>query len=626
MEKWFVAMKKADFNGIAEKYQISPIIARLMRNRDVIGDEAIDFYLNGTVEDLYDGLLMKDMDRAVDILKEKIEEGKKIRVIGDYDIDGVNATYILQRGLAGLGADVDTDIPDRIKDGYGLNQMLIDRALEDDVDTIITCDNGIAAMNEIAYGKENGMTIVVTDHHEVPYLEENGEKKYLLPPADAVVDPHRADCEYPFKGLCGAAVAYKLVEVLYRVSGKSEQEVEHLQESLMENVAIATIGDVMDLVGENRVFVKKGLELLKTTKNEGLHALMQCTGVDTANLNTYHIGFVIGPCINAGGRLDTAKRALELLNASNRREAVTLAADLKELNDSRKEMTEEGVEEAVRQIESSSWKDDQVLVVYLPECHESIAGIIAGRIKERYYRPTFVLTKGETGVKGSGRSIEAYDMFAEMSRCRELFTKFGGHKLAAGLSLEEEKVEVFRKRINELADLTEEDLQMKVSIDMRLPFPYINEELIHELKILEPFGKGNGKPLFAESKLRVIQPRIFGKNRNVLKCRLEDQQGNQMEAVYFGEVEDCLQQMEKKQIMSFTYYPTVNEYMGKRTIQLTIVNYQYIISKKPYKLLKMKQNRKFLFEKGKNSDILNHINCSELRRFVSKMHSSDMPY
>lgn len=574
MEKWFVTMKKADFNGIAEKYQISPIIARLMRNRDVIGDEAIDFYLNGTVEDLYDGLLMKDMDRAVDILKEKIEEGKKIRVIGDYDIDGVNATYILQQGLAGLGADVDTDIPDRIKDGYGLNQMLIDRALEDDVDTIVTCDNGIAAMSEIAYGKENGMTIVVTDHHEVPYLEENGKKKYLLPPADAVVDPHRADCEYPFKGLCGAAVAYKLVEVLYRVSGKSEQEVEHLQDNLMENVAIATIGDVMDLVGENRVFVKKGLELLKTTKNEGFHALMQCTGVDTANLNTYHIGFVLGPCINAGGRLDTAKRALELLNASNRREAVTLAADLKELNDSRKEMTEEGVEEAVRQIESSSWKDDQVLVVYLPECHESIAGIIAGRIKERYYRPTFVLTRGETGVKGSGRSIEAYDMFAEMSRCRELFTKFGGHKLAAGLSLEEENVEVFRKRINELADLTEDDLQMKVSIDMRLPFPYINEELIHELKILEPFGKGNGKPLFAESKLRVIQPRIFGKNRNVLKCRLEDQQGNQMEAVYFGEVEDCLQQMEKKQIMSFTYYPSINEYMGRRTIQLTIVNYQ----------------------------------------------------
>ena len=574
MGKWVVCAKRADFQKISQEFGIDPVIARLIRNRDVEGTENIRSYLYGTLKELPSPWLLKDMDKAVEILQEKIKEHRKIRIIGDYDIDGVTSTCILLKGFQRLGADADTYIPDRIKDGYGLNQMLIDRALEDDVDTIVTCDNGIAAMSEIAYGKENGMTIVVTDHHEVPYLEENGKKKYLLPPADVVVDPHRADCEYPFKGLCGAAVAYKLVEVLYRVSGKSEQEVEHLQDNLMENVAIATIGDVMDLVGENRVFVKKGLELLKTTKNEGLHALMQCTGVDTANLNTYHIGFVLGPCINAGGRLDTAKRALELLNASNRREAVTLAADLKELNDSRKEMTEEGVEEAVRQIESSSWKDDQVLVVYLPKCHESIAGIIAGRIKERYYRPTFVLTRGETGVKGSGRSIEAYDMFAEMSRCRELFTKFGGHKLAAGLSLEEENVEVFRKRINELADLTEDDLQMKVSIDMRLPFPYINEELIHELKILEPFGKGNGKPLFAESKLRVIQPRIFGKNRNVLKCRLEDQQGNQMEAVYFGEVEDCLQQMEKKQIMSFTYYPSINEYMGRRTIQLTIVNYQ----------------------------------------------------
>lgn len=567
-------MKKADFNEIAEKYHISPIIARLMRNRDVIGDEAIDFYLNGTVDDLYDGMQMKDMDRAVELLEQKIREGKKIRVIGDYDIDGVNATYILQKGLSGLGAEVDTDIPDRIKDGYGLNQMLIDRALADEVDTILTCDNGIAAKNEIAYGKEHEMTVIVTDHHEVPYLEENGEKTYLLPPADAVVDPHRADCMYPFKGLCGAAVAYKLVEALYRQMGHPQNEIEALQNSLMENVAIATIGDVMDLVGENRVFVKKGLELLKETKNEGLRALIQCTGVDRANLNTYHIGFVIGPCINASGRLDTAKRALDLLNAPNRREAVVLAEDLKALNDSRKEMTEEGVEKAIRQIETSPWKDDPVLVIYLPDCHESIAGIIAGRIKERYYRPTFVLTRGEEGVKGSGRSIESYDMFAQMSRCRELFTKFGGHKLAAGLSLEEKNVEVFRKRINELAELTEENLQMKVSIDMRLPFPYINEALIQELKILEPFGKGNVKPLFAESQLRVIQPRIFGKNRNVLKCRLEDAKGNQMEAVYFGEVEDCLRQMEQKQVMSFTYYPTINEYMGRRTIQLTIVNYQ----------------------------------------------------
>lgn len=570
MEKWFLTMKKADFNSIARKYHISPITARLIRNRDVIGDEAIDFYLNGTIADLYDGMLMQDMDKAVEILAEKIDEEKQIRIIGDYDIDGVNATYILQEGLSGLGAHVDTDIPDRIKDGYGLNIDLINRALDDGVDTIITCDNGITAADEIAYGKKNGLTVIVTDHHEVPYVEMNGEKEYLLPMADAVVDPHRADCGYPFKGLCGAAVAYKLVEALYNVMQRDPEDVDYL----MENVAIATVGDVMDLTGENRIFVKQGLEMLKRTKNQGLKALIECTGIDVERLSAYHIGFVLGPCINASGRLDTAKRALELLNAKTRREAVMLAEDLKALNDSRKEMTEKGVEEAVQMIESTSLKDDKVLVVYLPDCHESIAGIIAGRIKERYYRPTFVLTKAEEGVKGSGRSIESYDMFAQMCRCRALFTKFGGHKLAAGLSLEEGNVERFRETINDLADLTEEDLQMKVSIDMLLPFPYITEQLIGELQLLEPFGKGNTKPLFAERNLRVISPRIFGKNRNVLKCRLEDASGNQMEAVYFGDVEACLKAMEEKQIMSFTYYPSVNEYMGRRTLQLTIVNYQ----------------------------------------------------
>ena len=570
MEKWFLTMKKADFSGIARKYNISPITARLIRNRDVIGDEAIDFYLNGTIADLYDGMLMQDMDKAVEILAEKIEEEKQIRIIGDYDIDGVNATYILQEGLSGLGAHVDTDIPDRIKDGYGLDIDLIDRALDDGVDTIITCDNGIAAADEIAYGKENGLTVIVTDHHEVPYVEMNGEKEYMLPRADAVVDPHRPDCEYPFKGLCGAAVAYKLIEALYNVKQRDPEDMDYL----MENVAIATVGDVMDLTGENRIFVKQGLEMLKRTKNQGLKALIECTGIDTERLNTYHIGFVLGPCINASGRLDTAKRALELLNARTRREAVMLAEDLKALNDSRKEMTEKGVEEAVQMIESTSLKDDKVLVVFLPDCHESIAGIIAGRIKERYYRPAFVLTKAEEGVKGSGRSIESYDMFAQMCRCRALFTKFGGHKLAAGLSLEEGNVERFRQTINALADLTEEDLQMKVSIDMLLPFPYITEQLIKELELLEPFGKGNTKPLFAERNLRVISPRIFGKNRNVLKCRLEDAAGNQMEAVYFGDVEACLKAMEEKHVMSFTYYPSVNEYMGRRTLQLTIVNYQ----------------------------------------------------
>ena len=570
MQRWFITMKKADFNRIGEKYHISPIVARLIRNRDIIGDDAIDFYLNGTIADLYDGMLMKDMDCAVEILAEKIREEMRIRVIGDYDIDGVNATYILQEGLSGLGADVDTDIPDRIKDGYGLNRMLIDRAIDDGVDTIVTCDNGIAAAEEIAYAKENGLTVVVTDHHEVPYIEMDGEKEYILPKADAVVDPHRPDCGYPFKGLCGAAVAYKLVEALYNVMQRDPEDVDYL----MENVAIATVGDVMDLIGENRIFVKQGLEMLKRTQNPGLKALIECTGIDVDRLNAYHIGFVIGPCINASGRLDTAKRALELLNARTRRDAVMLAEDLKALNDSRKEMTERGVAEAINLIETTSLKDDRVLVVYLPDCHESIAGIIAGRIRERYYRPVFVLTKAEEGVKGSGRSIEAYDMFAQMCRCRALFTKFGGHKLAAGLSLEEGNVQRFRETINALCDLTEEDLQEKVSIDMQLPFPYITEQLVQELELLEPFGKGNPKPLFAGKDLRVISPRIFGKNRNVLKCRLEDTQGNQMEAVYFGDVEKCLKTMEEKKVMAFTYYPSVNEYMGRRTMQVTIVDYQ----------------------------------------------------
>lgn len=569
MEKWFVTMKKADFQSIGEKYHISPILARLIRNRDVVGDEAIDFYLNGTIADLYDGMLMKDMDRAVEILAEKIREGAAIRVIGDYDIDGVNATYILQEGLTQLGAKIDTDIPDRIKDGYGLNRQLIDRAIEDGIDTIITCDNGIAASDEILYGKENGLTIIVTDHHEIPFLDAGGEKEYLIPQADAVVDPHRPDCEYPFKGLCGAAVAYKVVEALCEVLQKDVDDVDYL----MENVAIATVGDVMDLCGENRVFVKQGLDMLKRTRNLGLKALMDCTQVPVESLNAYHIGFVIGPCINASGRLDTAKRALELLCAKNRRDAVMLAEDLKALNDSRKEMTEKGVEMAIEQIESTSLKNDKVLVVYLPDCHESIAGIIAGRIRERYYRPVFVLTKAEDGVKGSGRSIESYHMFEEMCKCRALFTKFGGHKLAAGLSLPEENVDRFRQVINELAELTEDDLLEKVSIDMQLPLPYITENLIEELELLEPFGKGNTKPLFAERNLKVIQPRIIGKNRNVLKFQVEDQRGTKMDAIYFGDVEGCLKTIEESQAMSFTYYPSINEYMGRRTIQITVVNY-----------------------------------------------------
>ncbi|MBU3839822.1 MAG: single-stranded-DNA-specific exonuclease RecJ [Candidatus Ruminococcus intestinipullorum] len=569
MQKWFVTMKKADFEAIAKKYQISPMLARLIRNRDIIGDDNIANYLNGTEADLHDGFLMKDMKRAIAILSNKIQEGKKIRVMGDYDIDGVNASYILKEGLQKLGACVDTDIPDRMKDGYGLSKLLIDRAILDGVDTIITCDNGIAAYDEIEYGKQQKLTIIVTDHHEIPYQEYDGRKEYIIPKADAVVNPHQIDCSYPFKGLCGAAVAYKVIESLYKEKGKSLEEIEYL----IQNVAIATIGDVMDLVGENRIFVKKGLRLLKTTENLGLKALMECNQIDKNRLSSYHIGFIIGPCINASGRLDTAKRALELLEAKTTRDAVRIAEDLKVLNDNRKELTEKGVEQAVKLIETTSVGKDRVLVIYLPDCHESIAGIIAGRIKERYYKPTFVLTKAEHGVKGSGRSIEAYNMYEEMCKCKTIFTKFGGHKLAAGLSLEEENVESFRQKINELAQLTDEDLCPKVSIDMRLPFSFISEEFIQELELLEPFGKGNSKPVFAEKNIRVRNPRIIGKNKNVLKFQAEDLNGNKIDAIYFGDVQKCMEYMQSQEQLSVTYYPAVNEFQGNKTLQIIVENY-----------------------------------------------------
>ena len=586
MEKWYVMRKGAPFLEIAETFQIHPVLARLIRNRDVVGEEDIRLYLNGTIADLYDGILMKDMDKAVDILVEKIQEEKKIRIIGDYDIDGINATYILLEGIRALGGYVDVDIPDRMTDGYGLNQNLIDRAFDEEVDTIITCDNGIAAREEIAYGKRLGMTIIVTDHHEVPYEETEGRKRYLLPPADAVVDPKQEDCLYPFPGLCGAAVAYKLIEALFHVMGKDAEDMDYL----MENVAIATVGDVMDLVGENRIFVKQGLEMLKRTQNPGLKALMECTGVDLEHLSAYHIGFVIGPCLNASGRLDTAKRALELLCAKTKKEADILAGDLKALNDSRKDMTAIAVEQAVQMIEESSLKNDKVLVVYLPECHESLAGIVAGRIRERYYKPTFILTKSKEGVKGSGRSIESYHMYEELHKCRHLLTRFGGHKLAAGVSLSEEKVALFRKTLNENANLTEEDLMEKVSIDMQMPLGYVNEELVEELNLLEPFGKGNPKPVFVEKEIEILKGEKLGKNQNVLKLQVRDSKGTVMEAMYFGDVarlEAYLEQkydrlavrqmlMGRRTGMTFaiTYYPTINEYMGRKNVQIVIQNYQ----------------------------------------------------
>lgn len=586
MENWVLLRKGADFQHISEKFHISPRVASLIRNRDVIGDDAIEKYLNGTIADLYDGMLMKDMDKAVAVFGEKIKENAKIRIIGDYDIDGIQSTYILLEGFRMLGADVDSDIPDRMKDGYGLNRNLIDRALEADVDTIITCDNGIAAAEEIAYAKSMGMTIVVTDHHEVPYTEIGAGRRYILPEADAVVDPKQEDCTYPFKGLCGAAVAYKLVEALMEAMGKDAEDADYL----MENVAIATIGDVMDLVDENRIFVKQGLDMLKRTENLGLKALMECTGVNVDKLSSYHIGFVIGPCMNASGRLDTAKRALELLEAKKVAEADLLAGDLKALNDSRKDMTAQAVEEAFIQVENSELKDADVLVVYLPECHESLAGIVAGRIREKYYRPVFVLTKGAEGLKGSGRSIETWHMYEGLNRVKHLLSKFGGHKMAAGLSMPEENLEQFRKEINEKSGITPEDLNEKIAIDMQLPFECVNEKFIGELAVLEPFGKGNARPVFAERQVQVESARILGKNKNVLKLQVKDLHGTRMDAMYFGDVNTFVEYVREKFgdiacecllrghghgiVMAFTYYPDINEYQGVRTPQIVIQNYK----------------------------------------------------
>lgn len=586
MERWVLLRKGADFEAIGKKYQISPRLACLIRNRDVIGEEAVDRYLNGTISDLYDGMLMKDMDKAIDILKEKILEDKKIRVIGDYDIDGVNATYILLEGLERLGADVDSDIPDRISDGYGLNRHLVERAYEAGVDTLITCDNGIAAADEIAYGKEMGMTVIVTDHHEVPFDEYDGEKRYRIPPADAVMDPKQPDCLYPFKGLCGAAVAYKLMEALWESMGKDSADLD----DLIENVAIATIGDVMDLEDENRIFVKEGLQMLRRTKNPGLKALIECTGIDKNSLNSYHIGFVLGPCINASGRLDTAKRALELLRAGTQKEADILAGDLKALNDSRKDMTEEAVKQAEEQVETTTISKDKVLVVYLPDCHESLAGIVAGRIRENYYKPVFVLTDAEEGVKGSGRSIDGYHMYEELNKCKEFLTKFGGHRLAAGLSLPKENVGKFREMLNKNCTLTEEEMKEKVTIDMEMPFGCVTEGLVKELELLEPFGKGNTKPVFAARDVTLLGARILGKNRNVLKLQVQDVNGCRIEAMLFHHADDFLGKLEEqygktemeallkgrgRQIrISMTYYPDINEYMGEKTPQIVVTHYR----------------------------------------------------
>lgn len=569
MEKWVVTAKRADFTKIAQEFHIDPVIARIIRNRDVETFEQIHEYLHGTINDIPSPWSMKDMKKAVQLINEKIKNRKKIRIIGDYDIDGVTSTHILVTGLRMLGADVDTYIPDRIKDGYGMHEQLVVKAYEDGIDTIVTCDNGIAASNEIALAKGYGMTVIVTDHHEIPYEDIEGERIFHIPEADAVINPKQEDCQYPNKNICGAVVAWKLVWALLEDNGHSRDDIFHF----LEFAAIATVGDVMDLQGENRIIVKEGLRRLPNTKNPGLQALMQANGLDGGEISAYHVGFVLGPCINASGRLDTALRSLSLLGAKNQTEAAKIAGDLTALNQSRKSLTEIGRDEAERMIEETEIGKDRVLVVYMPDCHESLAGIIAGRIREKYNKPAFVLTKSEDGVKGSGRSIESYSMYEELVKCGDLLEKFGGHPMAAGLSLKEENVDIFRKRLNQLCTLTAEDLCPKVVIDVPMPISYLSWELVHQLTLLEPFGKANTKPLFAQKGLRVMNPRILGKNQNVVKMQLVDETGNTRDGVYFGEAQKFVDFLRGKDSIMITYYPDINYYQGHETLQIVIKNY-----------------------------------------------------
>ena len=585
MEKWFVINKGADFAGIAKRFGISPVTARLIRNREVMGDEAIARYLKGGIGELYDPHLLLDSDRLTDILVQKISEQKKIRVIGDYDIDGVMSTYILYKGITRCGGSVDFQIPDRMKDGYGINDHLIEQADEAGIDTIITCDNGIAAIGEIAHAKSLGMTVLVTDHHEIPYTEERGERHYKRSEADAIVNPKQMECTYPYKNLCGAAVAWKVIQILYE---KCDIAVEESYDFL-ENVAFATVGDVMDLTDENRILVREGLKRIHTTMNPGMRALILQNKLEPEQISSYHFGFVLGPCINASGRLETAKIALNLFLQEDVKKASEIAAELVDLNAQRKDMTAEGVELAMQQVEEGN-TGEKVLVVYLPDVHESLAGIIAGRIREACHKPTFVLTKSEDGVKGSGRSIEAHSMYEELCKCQELFTKFGGHPMAAGLSLPEANVEIFREKINACCGLTEEDFIPKIKIDIPMPVDYPDIPLVNELLLLEPFGKANVKPQFADKNLGIDRAVVVGKNQNVLKLTLKTERGKSISAVYFGDVEKFREYYGRKYgenevqqaflgrtngiRMSVVYYPEINRYQGNESIQIVIKNYQ----------------------------------------------------
>lgn len=587
MEKWFVAAKKADFNAWSKKLNISPVTARIIRNRDIFSEEEAEKYVNGTFLDMYPPELMVDMEEAAAIIERKIRSGEKMRVIGDYDVDGIMASHILTKGLRALSAEVDTVIPHRVRDGYGLNEQLIADAFTDGVNTIITCDNGIAAAPQIALAVSKNMTVVVTDHHEVPYTEENGQRVELLPPAAAVVDPKREDCTYPYKNICGAVVAYKLIVLLLRRAGTEPEQKQGLLDEFLQLAAVATVCDVMELLDENRIIVKEGLQRMQRCPCEGIRALLAVNGIEQQRLSAYHLGFVIGPCLNATGRLDTASRALALLSADDRRTAVQAAEELKEMNDSRKLMTFKELEKAAAYVEENAIAQDKVFVVYLPDCHESLAGIVAGRLREKYGRPVFVLTRAEDGVKGSGRSVEGYDMYASMTACKTLFTKFGGHKMAAGLSMREEDIPALRKQLNENCSLTEEDFIEKVHIDVPLPLAYADKKLAEELQILEPFGTANPKPLFACKEVHFLSGKKMGAKENFARYRVEHE-GKGYEVVYFGGLEKFHAFLTEKfgegaeealyrggcdYCLSITYQLGINSYRGRSEVQILMQHF-----------------------------------------------------
>lgn len=570
MQKWRVYSKKADFDAIGSRFNIDPVTARIIRNRDVTDMENVDMYLNGTLDSLHDPMMMKDMDKAVSVIASSIRDNKHIRIIGDYDIDGICSIYILFKGLKMCGADVDYEVPDRITDGYGINENLIKQAHEAGVEVIITCDNGIAAASQIDYANELGMTVVITDHHDVPYEETDNGRRYIIPKAAAVVDPKQNDCRYPFKMLCGAGIAYKFIGCMV----KEFQTGDSIMPELLQFAAIATVGDIVDLLDENRIIVKEGLKLIANTGNYGLNALMAVTGVSRESINAYHIGFVLGPCLNASGRLDSAKRALKMLVTDDRAEAERHAGELKDLNEERKKLTSEAVDKAVDMVENSSLKDDKVLVIFLPDCHESIAGIVAGRIREKYYKPVIVLTRGEQEAKGSARSIESYNMFEKLSECKDLFTRFGGHPMAAGLSLPEENIPEFRSRINEHCNLSEEDLTETVWIDVPMPLEYINEKLILELGGLEPFGKANPKPVFADKNISIRNIRAIGKDKQYTRMTITKDSGIVIDAVGFFPCTELETVYNKNGRISCTYYPEINEFRDKKQIQVCVTGYR----------------------------------------------------